>query len=138
MKKHLLCFLLALLLLVVLVSQVFGYSSFQDFLKQTNRLQGVNYNRIKQDTRKYIRLTFEIGNRSFHGMLKKGYRLEDQEADSIIRSVMLEFGLNSTTLTLHEMAIAEAEKIDPAFQTQFWVELLVRLWVQAMPWPITI
>ena len=124
MKKHLLCFLLALLLLVVLVSQVFGYSSFQDFLKQTNRLQGVNYNRIKQDTRKYIRVTFEIGSRSFHGMLKKGYRLEDQEADSIIRSVMLEFGLNTTTLTLHEMAIAEAEKIDPAFQTQFWVELL--------------
>ena len=125
MKKHLLCFLLALLLLVVLVSQVFGYSSFQDFLKQTNRLQGVDYTRIKQDTRKYIRVTFEIGNQSFKGMLKKGYRLEDQEADSIISRVMnLEFGLNSTTLMLHEMAVAEAEKIDPAFQTQFWVELL--------------
>ena len=125
MKKHLLRLIVALVLLIAMVAPVFGYSSFQDFLKQTNRLQGVDYTRIKQDTRKYIRVTFEIGNQSFKGMLKKGYRLEDQEADSIISRVMnLEFGLNSTTLMLHEMAVAEAEKIDPAFQTQFWVELL--------------
>ena len=124
MKKHLLCFLLVFLLLVVIVSEVFAYSSFQDFLKQTNRLRGVDYTRIKQDTRKYIRVTFEIGSQSFHGMLKKGYRLEDSEADSLIRTVMLEFGLNEANLILHEMAVAEAKSIDPAFKPQFWVELL--------------
>ena len=124
MKKHLLRFIVALVLLIAMAVPVFGYSSFQDFLKQTNRLRGIDYTRIKQDTRKYIRVTFEIGSQSFHGMLKKGYRLEDSEADSLIRTVMLEFGLNETNLILHEMAVAEAKSIDPAFKPQFWVELL--------------
>ena len=124
MKKHHLRFLLVLVLLFALVSPLLGYSSFQDFLKQTNRLRGIDYTRIKQDTRKYIRVTFEIGSQSFHGMLKKGYRLEDSEADSLIRSVMLEFGLSEANLILHELAVAEAKKIDPAFKPQFWVELL--------------
>ena len=124
MKKHLLRFIVALVLLIAMAVPVFGYSSFQDFLKQTNRLRGIDYTRIKQDTRKYIRVTFEIGSQSFHGMLKKGYRLEDSEADSLIRTVMLEFGLNEANLILHEMAVAEAKSIDPAFKPQFWVELL--------------
>ena len=62
MKKHLLRFIVALVLLIAMAVPVFGYSSFQDFLKQTNRLPGVDYTRIKQDTRKYIPVTFEIGN----------------------------------------------------------------------------
>ena len=124
MKKHSLCFLLTLLLLIALAFPVFGYSSFQDFLNQNGRLRGVDYTRIKQDTRQYIRVSFDIGNQSFNGMLKKGYRLEDSEADAIIRSVMLEMGLNERALVIHETNIERAENIDPAFKPQFWIELI--------------
>lgn len=124
MEKHHLRFLIALVLLFVLLSPLLGYSSFQDFLRANGRLSGVDYTRIKQDTRKYIRVTFEIGNQYFKGMLSKGYRLEDQEADSIIRSVMVEYGLNEAALIIHETRIAQAKAIDPAFKPQFWIELI--------------
>lgn len=124
MEKHHLRFLIALVLLFVLVTPLLGYSSFQDFLRANGRLSGVDYTRIKQDTRKYIRVTFEIGNQYFKGMLSKGYRLEDQEADSIIRSVMVEYGLNEAALIIHETRIAQAKAIDPAFKPQFWIELI--------------
>ena len=124
MKKHSLCFLLALLLLMAMVFPVFGYSSFQDFLNQNGRLRGVDYTRIKQDTRQYIRVSFNIGNQSFNGMLKKGYRLEDSEADAIIRNVMFELGLNEASLVIHETNIERAKSIDPAFKVQFWIELI--------------
>ena len=78
MKKRLLCLALALTLLFALAVPVWGYSGFQDFLNATGRLKGVDYTRIRQDTRQYIRVTFEIGSQSFNGMLKKGYRLEDK------------------------------------------------------------
>ena len=71
MKKRLLCLALALTLLFALAVPVWGYSGFQDFLNATGRLKGVDYTRIRQDTRQYIRVTFEIGSQSFNGMLKK-------------------------------------------------------------------
>lgn len=124
MKKRLLRLLTALVLLIVMAAPVFGYSSFQDFLKQNNRLRGVDYTRIKQDTRKSIRVSFEIGNQSFNGVLKKGYRLEDATADSLIRSVMVEMGLNEAALVIHETNIERAKNIDPAFKPQFWIEMI--------------
>ncbi len=84
MKKRVLCLILALACLFALAAPSMAYSGFQDFLNATGRLKGVDYTRIKQDTRQYIRVTFEIGSQSFNGMLKKGYRLEDKEADGII------------------------------------------------------
>ena len=127
MKKRLLCLALALTLLLALAVPVWGYSGFQDFLNATGRLKGVDYTRIRQDTRQYIRVTFEIGSQSFNGMLKKGYRLEDKEADGIIKSTMLGFGLNETKLALYEMDIARAKSLDPAFKPQFWIEMIGQL-----------
>ena len=113
-----------LVCLFSLAAPAAAYSGFQDFLNATGRLKGVNYNRIRQDTKQSMHVRFEIGTKSFHGVLKKGYRLEDAEADGIIKSVMLELGLNTAALTIHETQIASAEKRDPAFKTQFWLEMI--------------
>jgi len=127
MKKSHLRFLLTLMLLFLLVFPLLGYTSFEDFLRSNGRLRGIDYTRIKQDTRQYTRVTFEIGSQYFNGMLKKGYRLEDKETDSIIKSVMLEYGLNEAALIIHEIQIEEAQKLDPAFKPQFWIEMIGQL-----------
>ncbi len=127
MKKRIGCLILALACLLALAAPAAAYSGFQDFLNATGRLKGVDYTRIRQDTRQYIRVTFEIGSQSFNGMLKKGYRLEDAEADGIIKSAMLEFGLNEAKLTLYELDIAKARELDPAFKPQFWIEMIGQL-----------
>lgn len=124
MKKNLLRSLLTIVLLFAVVTPLMAYSSFQDFLKTNGRLDYVDYTRIKQDTRRSIRVSFEIGNQSFNGVLKKGYRLDDETADSLIRSVMVEMGLNGAALVVHETNLERAKNIDPAFKPQFWIEMI--------------
>ena len=124
MKKNLLRSLLAIVLLFALATPLMAYSGFQDFLRANGRLGYVDYTRIKQETRRSIRVSFEIGNQSFNGVLKKGYRLDDATADSLIRSVMVEMGLNNAALVVHETNIERAKKIDPAFKPQFWIEMI--------------
>ncbi|MBR1582625.1 MAG: hypothetical protein IJ663_02605 [Spirochaetales bacterium] len=124
MKKNLLRSLLTIVLLFALATPLMAYSGFQDFLRTNGRLSYVDYTRIKQDTRRSIRVSFEIGNQSFNGVLKKGYRLDDATADSLIRSVMVEMGLNNAALVVHETNIERAKKIDPAFKPQFWIEMI--------------
>ena len=124
MKKRLLCLMLTLVCLFSLAAPAAAYSSFQDFLNQTGRLKNVDYTRIKQDTKQSIHISFELGSKAFHGVLKKGYRLEDAETDAIIRNVMLECGLNEAALLIHEVNVRQAEKLDPAFKAQFWLEMI--------------
>jgi|GEM_PF-5751054 len=127
MKKRLLCLLLTLTLACSLAAPAAAYSSFNDYLAAAGRLQYVDYNRIKQHTFQLVRVRFEIGSQSFRGTLKRGYKLADDVTDGIIKSVLLEFNLNERRLASHEARISMAEEADPAFKTQYWVEMIGRV-----------
>ncbi len=127
MKKRLLCLILALVCVFVFTVPAYAVSSFEEYIASTNRLKGVDYNRIKQHNRQYVRVTFEIGSQKFRGSLQRGYHIDNETTDKIIKAAMLENNLNSAMLTVHQVRIAEAEKIDPAFKAQFWLEMIGQL-----------
>ncbi len=127
MKKRVFCLLFALVFLLVSAVPASAASSFQEYLAATNRLKQIDYNRIKQHTVEVIHVDFVIGGQSFHGALRHGYNLDNATADAIIKNVMLEFNLTERSLIAHNARISMAENADPAFKTQFWVEMVGRL-----------
>ncbi len=127
MKRRAFCLLLAAVLLLSAAVPAFAASSFEEYLSATNRLKYVNYNRIKQHTVQVIHVRFGIGGKSFHGALRHGYNLDNETADKIIKSVLLEFNMNERILFTHETRISMAENSDPAFKAQYWVEMVGRV-----------
>ncbi len=124
MKKRTICLFLALAMLFSLALPALAYSSFQDYLNGTGRMKCVDYGRIKQDTRKLVKVSFELGSQTFRGTLRKGYRLDDQTTDKLIRQAMLELGLNEAAVTVHNVRIQQAAELDPAFKVDFWIEMI--------------
>ncbi len=127
MKRRAFCLLLAAVLLLSATVPAFAASSFEEYLAATNRIKNIDYNRIRQHTVEVIHVRFEIGGKSFHGALRRGYNLDNETADGIIKGVMMEFNLHGNALAVHNARISMAEGADPAFKTQFWVETIGRV-----------
>jgi len=124
MKKRLIGLALALVCLCTLAAPAFAASNFQEYLAETGRMKYVNYDRIRQHTIQRIPVTLELGSQTFRGMLRKGYTLDNETTDKIIRAAMLETQMNEKSLVACETAIHIASKLDGNFKVGFWIEMI--------------
>ncbi len=120
--KRTIALILVVACMITLASSAFAYSSFDQFMAAQGRLPGVDYTRVRQDTQRAIKLSFEIGTKSFRGVLARGKKLDDATTDRIIKSVMDFHGL--TTGKLYELRgdIETAKTQRVPFDADYWLE----------------
>ncbi len=120
--KRILALLLVAACLTALTASAFAYSSFDQFMAAQGRLPGVEYGRIRQDTQRAIKLSFEIGSKSFRGVLARGKKLNDARTDEIIKEVMKFHDLTTAKLYGLRSDIAAAKAQREPFDADFWLE----------------
>ncbi len=120
--KRLLALLLVAACVLALSSSAFAYSSFDEFMAAQGRLPGIEYGRIRQDTQRAIKLSFEIGTKSFRGVLARGKKLDDARTDEIIKETMRFHDLTTAKMYGLRSDIAAAKAQRQPFDADFWLE----------------